>query len=169
MTDKSDYIIPKVLHMVHYYYPSSDQALCHSFVRGSYLLPSQLPGEHTGHKATSRCNEPIWNAHYSSIFHHCQVPILHLGEVRHMWSSHLAQGCYSTAGCSHVSHYGAMPAGWSPIHVLTGLMIAWLHGSSIRCLHLAMCLNKDVHSSVVLGTVCQIKLIYNLYRNHPCY
>ena len=30
----------------------------------------------------------------------------------------------STAGPSHVSHYGAMPAGRSPIHVLTGLMIA---------------------------------------------
>ena len=29
-----------------------------------------------------------------------------------------------TAGSSHVSHYGAMPAGWSPIHVLTWLMIA---------------------------------------------
>ena len=52
------------------------------------------------------------------------VQILHLGEVRHTWSSHLAQGCYSTAGPSHISHYGAMPAGWSPIHVLTGLMIA---------------------------------------------
>ena len=36
-----------------------------------------------------------------------------------MWSSHLAQGCYSTAGPSHISHYGAMPAGRSPIHVLT--------------------------------------------------
>ena len=41
-----------------------------------------------------------------------------------MWSSHLAQGCYNTAGSSHVLHYGAMLAGWSPIHVLTGLMIA---------------------------------------------
>ena len=41
-----------------------------------------------------------------------------------MWSSHLAQGCYSTTGPSQVSHYGAMPAGMSTIHVLTGLMIA---------------------------------------------
>ena len=41
-----------------------------------------------------------------------------------MWSSHLAQGCYSIAGPSHVSHYGAILAGQSPIHVLTGLMIA---------------------------------------------
>ena len=40
-----------------------------------------------------------------------------------MWSSPLAQGCYSTAGPSHVSHYGTMPAGQSPIHVLTWLMI----------------------------------------------
>ena len=30
----------------------------------------------------------------------------------------------STAGPNHISHYGAMPAGRSPIHVLTGLMIA---------------------------------------------
>ena len=28
----------------------------------------------------------------------------------------------STAGPSHVSHYGTMPAGWSPIHVLN-----WAH------------------------------------------
>ena len=96
-----------------------------SFIlEGGHLLPSQLPGEHTGHKAASRHGEAIWNAHYSSIHHHCQVPILHLGEVRHMLSSHLAQGCYSTAGPSHVSHYGAMPGGQSPIHVLTRLMIA---------------------------------------------
>ena len=30
----------------------------------------------------------------------------------------------STAGPSHISHYGAMPVGWSLIHVLTGLRIA---------------------------------------------
>ena len=54
----------------------------------------------------------------------CQSQFLHLGEVRCTWSSHLAQGCYSTAGPSHLSHYAAMLAGWSPIHVLTGLMIA---------------------------------------------
>ena len=53
--------------MVHYYDPSSGQPLCHSFYGGSHLLPSQLPGEHTGHKAASRHSEPIWNAHYSSI------------------------------------------------------------------------------------------------------
>ena len=41
-----------------------------------------------------------------------------------MWSSHLAQGCYSIAGPSHVSRYGAVLAGQSPIHVLTRFMIA---------------------------------------------
>ena len=35
MPNKSDKVIPKVLHMVHYYYPSLSQALCHSFVRGA--------------------------------------------------------------------------------------------------------------------------------------
>ena len=38
-------------------------------------------------------------------------------------TTHIYVEC-STAGPSHVSHYGAMPAGQSPIHVLTGLMIA---------------------------------------------
>ena len=52
------------------------------------------------------------------------VPTLHLGMVRQTWSLHLAQGYYSTAVPSHVSHYEAMLAGWSPIHVLTGLVIA---------------------------------------------
>ena len=38
-------------------------------------------------------------------------------------TTHIYVEC-STAGPSHVSHYGAMLAGRSPIHVLTGLMIA---------------------------------------------
>ena len=45
--------------------------LCHSFVRGGFLLPSQLPGEYTGYEAASRPSEPIWNAHYSSTHHQC--------------------------------------------------------------------------------------------------
>ena len=45
--------------------------LCHSFVRRSHLLPSQLPGEHTDHEAASRCSEPVWNAHYFSTHHQC--------------------------------------------------------------------------------------------------
>ena len=93
MLNKTDKVIPKALHMVHYYYPSSGQAL--SFLYGgSHLFPSELHGKHTDHKAASRCGEPVCNAHYSSTHHHCQVPILYLGEVRHTWSSHLAQGCY---------------------------------------------------------------------------
>ena len=59
-----------MLYIVHYYYPSSDQALCHSFLRGSHLLSSQLPGEHTGHMASPWCTEPFWNGHYSSIQPH---------------------------------------------------------------------------------------------------
>ena len=38
-------------------------------------------------------------------------------------TTHIYVEC-STAGPSYVSHYRAMLAGWSPIHVLTGLMIA---------------------------------------------
>ena len=38
-------------------------------------------------------------------------------------NTHIYVEC-STAGPSHISHYGAMLAGWSPIHVLTGYMIA---------------------------------------------
>ena len=72
--------------MVCYYYPNSDQALCHSCHLNSLW-------EHTGHEAASRCSESIWNAHYSSTHNHCQVQILNLGEVRHTWRSHLAQGC----------------------------------------------------------------------------
>ena len=45
--------------------------LCHSFMRGSCLLPSQLPGEHTCHKAASMHAELTWNAHYSSTHHQC--------------------------------------------------------------------------------------------------
>ena len=35
-------------------------------------------------------------------------------------TTHIYVEC-STTGPSHLSHYGAMLAGWSPIHVLTGL------------------------------------------------
>ena len=38
-------------------------------------------------------------------------------------TTHIYVEC-STAGPSHIAHYGAMLAGWSPIHVLTGLIIA---------------------------------------------
>ena len=38
-------------------------------------------------------------------------------------TTHIYVEC-STAGPSHVSHYGIMPAGQSPMHVLTELMIA---------------------------------------------
>ena len=48
----------------------------------------------------------------------------------------------STAWPSQVSHYGAMPAGQSPIHVLTGLMLAELQWPSVRHLHLVMCLHR---------------------------
>ena len=38
-------------------------------------------------------------------------------------TTHIYAEC-STAGPSHISHYGAMLAGWSCIHVLTRVMIA---------------------------------------------
>ena len=50
------------------YHPSLGHSLCHSFVRRSHLLPDQLPGEHTDHKAAIswlpyQCSDPIQNAH----------------------------------------------------------------------------------------------------------
>ena len=88
-------------------------------MRGSHLLPFQLPGEHAGHEAAFRHGEPIQNGH---------IPPITLIAGTHFtypWKdgrlSQLVE-C-STAGPSHISHYGAMLAGWSPIHVLTGLMI----------------------------------------------
>ena len=87
---------------------------------GEHLLPSQLPGEHTGHKAASRCSEPIWNAHIPPITLIAGTHFTYSGR-----DGRLSQPVEcSTTRPSHVSHYGAMPAGWSPIHVLTRLMIA---------------------------------------------
>ena len=89
-------------------------------MRGSHLLPSQLPGEHTGHEAASRCSEPIWNAHIPPIALIAGTHFTYPGR-----DGRLSQPVEcSTAGPNHVSHYGAMPVGQSPIHVLTGLMIA---------------------------------------------
>ena len=88
-------------------------------MRGSHPLPSQLPGEHTGHEAASRHSEPIWNAHIPPIALIAGTHFTYPGR-----DGRLSQPVeYSTAGPSHISHYGAMPAGQSPIHVLTGLMI----------------------------------------------
>ena len=47
--------------------PSTVSFLC----EGNHLLPSQLPGKHTGHEDASRCSEPILNVHYSSTHHQC--------------------------------------------------------------------------------------------------
>ena len=89
-------------------------------MRGSNLLPFQLPGEHTGHKPASRHSEPIWNAHIPPI------TLIASTHFTYPWrDGRLSQPVEcSTAGPSHTSHYGAMLAGWSTIHVLTGLMIA---------------------------------------------
>ena len=89
-------------------------------MRGSHLLPFQLPGEHTGLEAASRCNEPIQNAHILPITLIAGTHFTYPGR-----DGRLSQPVEcSIAGPSHVSHYEAMPAGQSSIHVLTGLMIA---------------------------------------------
>ena len=89
-------------------------------MRGSHLLLSQLPGEHKGHRAASRNSEPIWNAHVPSITLIAGTRFTYPGR-----DGRLSQPVEcSTAGPSHVSHYRAMPAGQSPIHVLTRLMNA---------------------------------------------
>ena len=89
-------------------------------MRGSHILLSQLPWEHTCHKAASRCSEPIWNVHIPPIALIAGTHFTYPGR-----DGRLSQPVEcSTAGPSHVSQCGAMLAGWSPIHVLTGLMIA---------------------------------------------
>ena len=114
------YALPKALYMQLVTSQHRHFQLCHSFMRGSYLLTSQLPGEHTDHKAVSRHSEPIWNAHIPPIALIAGTHFTYPGR-----DGRLSQPVEcSTAGPSHISHYGAMPAGWSPIHVLTGLMIA---------------------------------------------
>ena len=116
------YALPKALYMYLVTSQHRHFQLYHSFMRGSHLLPSQLPGEHTGHEAASRCSEPIWNAHIPPIALIAGTHFTYPGR-----DGRLSQPVEcSTAGPSHISHYGAMPVGWSPIHVLTGLMIASL-------------------------------------------
>ena len=66
-TFQMGYALPKALYMQLVTSQHRHFQLCHSFMRGSHLLPSQLPGEHTGHDAASRCSEPIWNAHIPPI------------------------------------------------------------------------------------------------------
>ena len=82
-------------------------------MRGSHLLPSQLPGEHTGHEAASRHSEPIWNAHIPPI---TLIAGTHFTYPGRDGRPSQPVEC-STAGPSHESHYGATPAGQSPIHV----------------------------------------------------
>ena len=161
--------------MVHYYYPRSGQALCHFFVRGSHFLPSQLPGKHTGHKAASRYSEPIWNAHYSSTHHHCQGPILHLGEGRHTWSSHLAQGCYIAANWQHWdsnlqcvdSESNALSTQPSHLHYARYLVLQWqkcmLHPEYIPGPRLLIKLYKNTSKAYWFGNS------HNLYWSNCSY
>ena len=57
--------------MLTYNFPAQALSTVSFLCEGTNLLPSQLPGEHTGHKAASRCGEPTWNAHYSFTHHQC--------------------------------------------------------------------------------------------------
>ena len=86
-----------------------------------------------GHKSNSP--QVVFNVHQSHrLIAHTPVFFTELGTTR------IYVEC-STAGPGHISHYGAMLVGQSAIHVLTRLMIAELQWSSVRCLHLAMCLH----------------------------
>ena len=76
--------------------------------------PISTPWGPTGHKAASRHSEPIWNAHYPPTHHHCQVPMLHLGEVSTHGVHILPKDVTAQMGPSYISHYGAMPADSHP-------------------------------------------------------
>ena len=127
---------------------SGQPAVSNQFLRGSHLLPSQLPGEHTG-CCLIQCThlvkplaiitclglvleelEALWLGTNLMVHRWSLMCANHIDMIAHtpaffteLGTTHIYVEC-STAGPSHVSHYGAMPAGLSPIHVLTGLMIA---------------------------------------------
>ena len=137
-----------ILYIVHWLLVLANLLYLTSFLRGSHLLPSQLPGKHTG------CCL-IWQTHLvkpltiitclSLVLEELEALWLGTNPMVHRWSlmcanhidmiahpslfyqvgyhSYIYVEC-STVGSSHILHYGAMLAGWSPIHVLTGLMIS---------------------------------------------
>ena len=73
---------------------------------GSHLLPLNSLGEHTGNEAASRHSEPIWNAHIPPITLIAGTHFTYPGR-----DGRLSEPVEcSTAGPSHVSHYGAMLA-----------------------------------------------------------
>ena len=75
------------------------------------LEAPQLGANPTVHRWSSMCTNHIDMTAYTPAF------------FTKLHTTHIYVEC-STAGSSYVSHYGAMPAGQSPIHVLTGLVIA---------------------------------------------
>ena len=125
-------------------------AVSNQFLRGSHLLPSQLLGSIQG-CYLMQCThlvkpltiitclslifgrvEALWLGMNLMVHRWSLMGANHIGMIAHtpaylgcteLGTTHIYVEC-STAGPSHVSHYGAMPAEWSPIHVLTGLMIA---------------------------------------------
>ena len=80
------------------YHPSSGHSLCHSFMRRSHLIPDQPLGSIQITRLPYHGYPMVWWSYSEctcySTYHHCQVPFVNLGEVRQVWSSHLAQGCY---------------------------------------------------------------------------
>ena len=124
-------------------------AVSNQFLRGRHLLPSQLPGEHTGYcliwhthlvkpLAIITCLslvleelEALWLGMNPTVHRWSLMCANHIGMIAHTpaffyqvgYHSYIYVEC-STVRPSHVSHFEAMPAGQLPIHVLTRLMIA---------------------------------------------
>ena len=80
------FMVSKVLYNCKYH-PCSGHSLCHSFVMSGHLLPDELPGEQTGHKAAIswlpyRHGDPIQNAHIPPLIITARYQCYILGEVR---------------------------------------------------------------------------------------
>ena len=128
---------------------SGQPAVSNQCLKGSHLLPSQLPGEayrgaasygaltllsHLPSLPASALSleelEALWLGANPTVHRWSLMCTNHIDMIAHTpafytesGTTHIYVEC-STAGPSHVSHYGAMPAGWSSIHVLTGFVIA---------------------------------------------
>ena len=121
---KSDYVISKVLHMVHYYYPA----------RAKHCVIPLWEGATSSHLnslgSIQATGLPLGMVNLFGM--HIIPPLTITARYQFYtsvrWGTHgvhiLPKDVTAPAGPSHISHYGAMPAGWSPIHILTRLVIA---------------------------------------------
>ena len=121
-------------------YINTFHTLTHPYLVGRSMVFGHIPMVHT---CSLMCTSHIdMTAHTPAFFLPSWVLLIYI------WST-------AQLGIASFHTFGAMPVGQSPIHILTGFMIAQLQWSSVRHPHHAMC----YHLAITVGRCCAMNCV----------